>query len=157
MIVALGERTHEVVVTRSGTTAIVWIDGIEWPTSTTGDAIVIEGRREPIYVVAVRDDVFVHAFGRAWKLQITDPAEVTAQAGKGTDVAIAPMPGVVIAIRVAPGDAIRRGQVVAVIESMKMHTEIQATRDAVVDRLLVAVGETFQQGAPLVTFVPEET
>jgi biotin carboxyl carrier protein len=43
---------------------------------------------------------------------------------------------------------------VAVIESMKMHTEIAAPRDGVVDRVPVELGETFDQGAALVTLLP---
>jgi biotin carboxyl carrier protein len=57
---------------------------------------------------------------------------------------------------VAPGDEVAAGQVVAVIESMKMQTEIKAPRDGVVERVPVSVGESFGQGAPLVALVPEQ-
>jgi biotin carboxyl carrier protein len=57
---------------------------------------------------------------------------------------------------VVPGDAIEAGQLLAVIESMKMQTEIKAPRAGVVERILVPLGGSFGQGAPLVTLVPEE-
>jgi biotin carboxyl carrier protein len=56
---------------------------------------------------------------------------------------------------VRPGDEVSAGQQLAVIESMKMHTEILAPRAGRVDRVLVDVGETFGQGAPLVALEPE--
>jgi biotin carboxyl carrier protein len=97
----------------------------------------------------------VHAFGRSWSLVVSDPAEASLRAGQASDAATAPMPGALVALTVAPGDQVAGGQIVAVIESMKMHTEIAAPRDGVVDRLPVELGETFDQGAALVILVPQ--
>jgi biotin carboxyl carrier protein len=47
------------------------------------------------------------------------------------------------------------GQVLVVIESMKMQSEITAARDGVVDQVFVAVEDTFDRGAALVALVPE--
>jgi biotin carboxyl carrier protein len=59
------------------------------------------------------------------------------------------------AVTVKPGDEVTAGQIIAIIESMKMQTEIPAPRDGVVDRVLVSVGGNFDGGAPLVALVPE--
>lgn len=154
------DEPRGVRVTRSGDTATVWIDGVAVPVRTRPDGgateITVEGRREKVWVVTDRDTVFVHAFGRAWALEIVDPVEASMRAGQGADAATAPMPGVLVAVSVAAGDEVTDGQVVAVIESMKMQTEIRAPRAGVVERMPVAVGESFGQGAPLVVLRTEE-
>jgi 3-methylcrotonyl-CoA carboxylase alpha subunit len=154
-----GRDVHEVALTRSGARATVWIDGIACPATSAAEGgatvVEIEGRRETVYCVTDRDTVFVHAFGRSWTLVVTDPVESSLRKDQGSDAAIAPMPGVLMALAVEPGDAVTAGQVIAVIESMKMQTQIAAPRDGVVDRVLVSVGGNFDGGAPLVTLVPE--
>jgi biotin carboxyl carrier protein len=158
--IALGDHDpREVALSRSGEHATVWIDGVASPVTSVveGGATVveIEGRRETVYVATDRDTVFVHAFGRAWTLVVSDPVETSMRADRVSDAAVAPMPGILLSVAVVPGDAVAQGQTVAVIESMKMQTEIQAPRDGVVDRVLVTVGTNFDGGAPLVTLVPE--
>jgi len=66
------------------------------------------------------------------------------------------MPGTVQAVHVAAGDQVTAGQVLVVIESMKMQSEITAGRDGVVERVLVDVGDTFDRGAALVALEAEE-
>jgi len=53
-----------------------------------------------------------------------------------------PMPGVVVRIDVAPGQAVRAGQPLAVVEAMKMENVLRAERDATVARLTAAAGDT---------------
>jgi len=65
---------------------------------------------------------------------------------------VAPMHGVVVELAVAPGDAVHEGQVVAVIEAMKMMNEIRAHRAGTVAAVPAVRGETVEAGAPLVTF-----
>jgi biotin carboxyl carrier protein len=151
-------QAHEVALTRSGERATVWIDGIACPTTSAAEGgatvVEIEGRRETVYCVTDRDTVFVHAFGRSWTLLVTDPVESSMRKGQTSDAATAPMPGVLRSVAVQPGDQVTAGQIIAVIESMKMQTEIPAPRDGVVDRVLVSVGGNFDGGAPLVALVP---
>ena len=54
------------------------------------------------------------------------------------------------------GETVTSGQPLVVIESMKMQNEFVAWRDGVVDRIHIAVGETFDRGAGLVGLAPEE-
>jgi acetyl-CoA/propionyl-CoA carboxylase biotin carboxyl carrier protein len=71
-------------------------------------------------------------------------------AGAGNDV-VAPMHGVVVEISIAPGAAVTEGQVVAVIEAMKMMNEIRAHKSGTVAAVHVAAGETVEARTPLVT------
>jgi len=65
---------------------------------------------------------------------------------------VAPMHGIVAEIRVAPGDAVQDGQVVAVIEAMKMMNEVTAHRHGTVATIEARLGQTIETGAPIVTF-----
>lgn len=75
-------------------------------------------------------------------------------AGDGVDEAHAvraPLSGTVSRIEVEPGDEIASGQVVMVLEAMKMETEITAPTDAEVEDVNVAVGDTVSGGQLLIT------
>lgn len=80
--------------------------------------------------------------------QARGPSPAPAVAGAKTITA--PMPGVVLAVRVKDGDRIHRGQEVCLLESMKMELNIMATADAVVKKVCVAVGQSVVHGTVLV-------
>lgn len=62
----------------------------------------------------------------------------------------APMPGKVLDIKVAAGQAVKYGQVVMTMEAMKMETEIVAPADGTVSQILVKAGDTVDTGAAMV-------
>jgi 3-methylcrotonyl-CoA carboxylase alpha subunit len=75
-----------------------------------------------------------------------------AQAGAGAGDAgslTAPMPGKVIAFLARPGEAVAKGQALAVMEAMKMEHTITAPRDGTVAELLYAVGDQVDEGGEL--------
>jgi biotin carboxyl carrier protein len=151
---------HTVDVARHGRRATVTINGRAHQGSLRplGDAyeLTLDDRRARMWIVVDRDTIHVHAFGRAWTLELVDPVERALAGGPGGDVATAPMPGTVITVAAAPGDTVAAGERLVVIESMKMQSEIIATRDGVVDTVFVAVGDTFDRGAPLVSLAPDD-
>ena len=59
------------------------------------------------------------------------------------------MPGRVVRVLVAAGDAVRKGQGLLILEAMKMENEIQAPADGTVDQLFVNAGQTVESGADL--------
>jgi geranyl-CoA carboxylase alpha subunit len=61
--------------------------------------------------------------------------------GRAGDAALAPMTGTIAAVRVAPGDSVRKGQCLVILEAMKMEHEIAAPRDGTVAAVRVAVGQ----------------
>ena len=78
------------------------------------------------------------------------PAPKPAAAGAGKAVT-SPLPGVIIGVKVAVGDAVKAGQEVAVLEAMKMENSIEATHDGTVTAIHVAKGDSVLEGAPIVT------
>jgi biotin carboxyl carrier protein len=78
-------------------------------------------------------------------------APIKAPAVDGTLAQIAaPMPGKVIAVKVAIGEVIKKDQVAVMVEAMKMHNPILAPKDGVVKEIYVAAGDSIQTGQPLV-------
>ena len=61
-----------------------------------------------------------------------------------------PLPGVIIDVKVAVGDVVKKGQTVVVLEAMKMENNINADRDGKVVAIQVAKGDTVADGAALV-------
>ncbi|MDQ2806961.1 MAG: acetyl-CoA carboxylase biotin carboxyl carrier protein subunit, partial [Chloroflexota bacterium] len=77
----------------------------------------------------------------------TDTLAIAAQAGE--DTLQAPMPGKIIQVLVAVGDAVTEGQRLVVMEAMKMEFTIKAPHDGQVTRLPVAVGQLVEAGITL--------
>ena len=62
----------------------------------------------------------------------------------------APMPGTILKVNVKAGDAVKEGQVLVVLEAMKMENEILAPKNGTVTQVVVAKGASVDTGAPLV-------
>jgi len=78
----------------------------------------------------------------------------TSAAPQGTQALISPMQGVVRSIHVHPGDAVCKGQQVAILEAMKMQHAVQAMTDGVVHTLLAEEGSSVRQGDVLAYIEP---
>ena len=57
----------------------------------------------------------------------------------------APMPGLVVAVPIAEGQEVKKGQVILILESMKMQNELKAPRDGIMGRIRVKAGESVEQ------------
>ena len=71
------------------------------------------------------------------------------------DAVVSPMQGTVLAVEVAEGDEVRAGQVICIVEAMKMENEITAHREGRVSELSVAVGEPVKTGQVICVVVQE--
>jgi len=96
--------------------------------------------------------------GRRYEGQVLDERDqlLRARAGGQVDqtgeVSIkAPMPGLIVAVPVEEGQAVKAGQTVVILESMKMQNELKAPRDGTVQRISVAPGQSVEQKKVLVT------
>ncbi|WP_378957166.1 biotin/lipoyl-containing protein [Pelosinus sp. sgz500959] len=68
----------------------------------------------------------------------------------GAQTVLAPMPGKIFKVNVQTGDSIKRGDVICVLEAMKMENEIMATQDGKVSEVRVKVGQLVSTGDVLV-------
>jgi oxaloacetate decarboxylase alpha subunit len=84
-------------------------------------------------------------------VQTAAPSAAPAAAASGGDVINAPLSGNIHAIKVAVGDSVASGDVVMVLEAMKMETEVRATSAGTVAQILVKEGEAVHVGSPLLS------
>ena len=100
------------------------------------------------------------AAGGLPRLSVTSPAAAQGApaaapaaakaAPAGADVVKAPMPGNIVSISVSEGASVKKGQVLLVLEAMKMENEIVSPRDGVVSSILVSKGASVNSGDGLI-------
>jgi len=83
-------------------------------------------------------------------VQATAPAAAPKASGEGEAVS-APMPGTILDVKVNVGDSVKKGQVLMILEAMKMENEIMAGTDGVVTSVGVTKGASVQTGDALCT------
>lgn len=116
--------------------------------NTASHQVAVEEREDAIEVLLG---------GRLYNTQVLDErALLMAQRtgglpGEGGDSVVkSPMPGLIVSVRVQPGDAIKAGQTVVILESMKMQNELKSPRDGVIQKVNVSPGQTVEQNKVLV-------
>ncbi|MBX9959531.1 MAG: acetyl/propionyl/methylcrotonyl-CoA carboxylase subunit alpha [Burkholderiaceae bacterium] len=119
--------------------------------SLGADGIVLQYAGQRLTVQVERSGEVAHVFTPQGATQITvldalaHAGEAAAEGGRLT----APMPGKVVSFAVKAGDTVTKGQVLAVMEAMKMEHTIAAPGDGVVAELLYAPGDQVAEGAEL--------
>jgi biotin carboxyl carrier protein len=88
---------------------------------------------------------------KAVKIEATPPPSTTSPLASGNELT-APLPGTIVEIFVKSGEEIEAGNIVLIIEAMKMKNSIRATRGGKVAEVLVRVGETVAHKQALVRF-----
>jgi len=142
--VTLGDlNARPIVATVDGQTFEVYPEGAPTAQASTIQAPTAQASTAPVLAAAsVASPV--------------QPAPATAQASaggsdKGQSV-VAPIPGVIVAVGVKEGEAVKRGQELCVLEAMKMKNSIRATRDGTISAVKVAVGDHVQHNQVLIVY-----
>ena len=65
---------------------------------------------------------------------------------------LAPMPGLLISLLVKPGQKVRAGDELAVVEAMKMENSLKAERDAIISKVHAIEGQVLEQNDPIIEF-----
>ncbi len=89
-----------------------------------------------------------------WRLTLIDPLAAKDDAAVAAGRLTAPMPGKIVQVLVMPGESVKRGEPLLILEAMKMEHTVTAPADGTVDRVNYAAGEMVEEGAELVAFTP---
>jgi acetyl-CoA/propionyl-CoA carboxylase biotin carboxyl carrier protein len=108
-----------------------------------------DGRARVWDIAGPATDRWLAAGADAFEMRLREPV-VEGAAGADESSLEAPMPGTVLELRVTGGDAVEEGQVLVVMESMKMELTLVAPAATTVAEVLVAVGDGVRQGQPLI-------
>ena len=121
-------------------------------------SLIVDGKSHESYVAQVDDIWQVLLRGRLYPVSVEDEREKRLRAAAGGGVAEtgefhlkAPMPGLVVTIPVVEGQEVKKGQVLLILESMKMQNELKSPRDGKVNRIKVKVGESVEQRQTLLS------
>jgi biotin carboxyl carrier protein len=114
--------------------------------------IRIGGRSHRVAAAADGDRVFVWCEGAVFIFEKPRPARRAAGAEHAGDL-ISPMPGRVRRTLAAAGEVVEKGQVLLVLEAMKMEHAIRAPRGGILERLLVREGDLVEAGVELAEIV----
>ncbi len=80
------------------------------------------------------------------------PKKAAAPAGAAGSVTVtAPMPGKILAVKANAGQAVKKGEVIMVLEAMKMENDIVAPQDGTIASVNVGVGDSVESGSTLAT------
>jgi biotin carboxyl carrier protein len=162
--VATGRRTFVVNVAREGTGLRVAIDGRMYPVDFErwlGSTHYVLTREASIIPVVIRTDGDERLVGIAdeqYRVRVTRRVPI-ARRGGGPAAATsrevrAPMPGLVVSVRVAVGELVEAGRALAIIEAMKMQSEIRAPVAGRVSAVRAQAGQEVMGGAVLLTIEP---
>jgi biotin carboxyl carrier protein len=149
--VALGEKSAAI----DGRPVAAVVVVRPWP---AGDAVAavaaveIGGISVPVRAVREGDRVFVWCGGSAYEFRSPQPGRSATARRKAGDPAadlLSPMPGRVRKVLVGEGDAVARGDVLLILEAMKMEHAIRSPRDGYVAKLAFREGDLVDAGVPL--------
>ena len=114
------------------------------------------GRNLMARVARVGSAVSVLLGGRITDFSVIDPLAVEASGGAAENRIAAPMTGLVRSVPVEAGSTVAKGDILVVLEAMKMEHSLRAAADGTVEAVHCAVGDTVSDGTLLVEFAPAE-
>ena len=155
--VTISGRESPFAVTVGGETREIDVD---WRDNTRL-AISIDGRAKTVGALVAGDAVHLWSARCDAAHRVVPAADFdTTQAGDSASAAdrvTAPMPGLLVAISVRPGEKVAKGDTLAVMESMKLLMDLKAAASSTVTAVGAAAGDTLDAGAVIVTLDPDES
>jgi len=150
-IATLGSGTYRVTIGEDITTTLSVT-----PLGETGYRVETEGRRFDMHLFTDGTEVSVFHEGNSYSFDLPDSLAGGEDDEASGDAIIAPMPGMVTVVSAKPGDAVAQGDVLFVLEAMKMEHSLKAPRDGVVAELLAGAGDQVTDGTLLLKLEPQD-
>ncbi len=119
------------------------------------DRVSVDGLAQVVHACRHEGQLSVQ-LGASSAVFVLPKAGEAAAAGPAGDAIVSPMPGRVVTVNCAPGDQVRAGQSLIVVEAMKMEQELSCERDGTVESILVRADEQIAQGQELLRLVAED-
>ena len=143
-----GEVEHLVRATWPG-------DGMHlaWPGGSAivrSGAVLLDGVSARPTVVRDRPRLTAVLDGVNWTFEVVDRLAPPQEAATGGGRLVAPMPGRIVSVAVTPGQVVVKGEVLLVLEAMKVQMRVAAPHDGTVEAVHVAAGELVDDGRELV-------
>ena len=107
-------------------------------------------------VVRQKDRIYIWLSGRTFEFQIPSADEAGSHGAEKSPEVRAPMPGTLIKLLVTEGDAVEEGQIVAVLEAMKMEHQLRAPLTGTVQKISGTVGAIIDADAVIVALTAAE-
>lgn len=117
------------------------------------EAIEIGGETVPVRTARGKDRVYVWCAGRTYEFRPAAPAARAARPAAPSAGLLSPMPGRVRKLLVAEGESVTRGQVLLVLEAMKMEHAIRSPRDGRIASLPFREGDLVEAGVAVAEVV----
>jgi 3-methylcrotonyl-CoA carboxylase alpha subunit len=146
-------RVGEIRLEVEGEPIIVPVDA-----SAEAALLTLDADDRDFALVEGGDALYVIDRGRQTRIVAVDPLDVSFEAGVGNagGTVKAPMHGKLVALFVAEGDMVEKGQRVAIVEAMKMEHPVLAPRSGRVEGLAHAAGSQLGEGARIMTIAEAE-
>lgn len=150
------------ILSREGASLRVRIDGEEIatelePVAAGGALVRSRGRSLRVHAARRRNSILVAVGPGLFDLLPVEGRSARGAHGLATPEVTAPMPGKVLKVIVAEGDAVTAGQPLLVLEAMKMETTLYAESDAIVEKVHAAPGAMVDHGAVLLELSPADS
>jgi biotin carboxyl carrier protein len=159
----VGDKTYTIEINDDRK---VIVDGVEYAIDfepVSGQpvySLLIDGRSYEAYIYEADDADAWHVLlrGDLHTVLVQDEREQRLRATAGGIASAAgeltikaPMPGLIVAVPVTEGQAIKKGEIMVVLESMKMQNELKAPRDGTIGRVRAKPGESVEQNQVLLS------
>ncbi len=117
-----------------------------------GEVLVVDGVRRRVPVQRSGDVLTAVVDGTPWRFTLVDPLAPPATEAAANERVLSPMPGRIVSVHVEPGAVVARGELLVVLEAMKVQMRLTAPRDGTVDAVRVVRDELVEEGTELVGF-----
>ena len=162
-ITTVGEREYSIEIVNRN---LIIMDGVPYEvdfSSISGQpvySLLVDGKSYEGYMYPDEDDWEVLLQGSMYAVNVEDERErrLRQALGEGPTIAgeyhlKAPMPGLVVSVLVSDKQQVSSGDVLVILESMKMQNELKSPRDGVVSRLRVKQGDSVERKQTLLSVI----